>query len=135
MPESLSQALAPHLPFLRRYARALTGGQISGDAYVRACLLAIVNAPAIIDRTVHPKIALYRLFHAIWSGTQLGNDVVIDGLSRQETTAQQRLAAMTPESRQALLLTTMEGFSDEDAASVMGIPAERIQPLLTDALA
>jgi len=135
MPESLSQALAPHLPFLRRYARALTGGQISGDAYVRACLLAIVNTPAIIDRSVHPKIALYRLFHAIWSGTQLGSDVVIDGLSRQETTAQQRLAAMTPESRQALLLTTMEGFSDEDAAAVMGIPAERVQPLLSDALA
>ena len=72
MPESLSQALAPHLPFLRRYARALTGGQVSGDAYVRACLLAIVNSPAVIDRTVHPKIALYRLFHAIWAGTQVG---------------------------------------------------------------
>lgn len=135
MPESLSQALAPHLPFLRRYARALTGGQVSGDAYVRACLQAIVNAPGIVDRNVHPKIALYRLFHAIWSGTQLGSEDSIDGLTRQETTAQQRLAAMTPESRQALLLTTMEGFSDEDSAAVMGIPSDRIQPLLTEALA
>ncbi|BCP51601.1 response regulator [Kaistia sp. 32K] len=135
MPESLSQALAPHLPLLRRYARALTGGQLSGDAYVRACLQAIVNEPGVIDRNVHPKIALYRLFHAIWSGTQNGADTSIDGLSRQETTAQQRLAAMTPESRQALLLTTMEGFSDVDAAAVMGIPAERVQPLLADALA
>jgi CheY-like chemotaxis protein len=135
MPESLSQALAPHLPLLRRYARALTGGQNSGDAYVRACLQAIVNEPTVIDRTVHPKVALYRLFHAIWSGTQVGSDAAIDGLSRQETTAQQRLAAMTPESRQALLLTTMEGFSDDDAAAVMGIDAERVQPLLADALA
>ena len=135
MPESLSQALAPHLPFLRRYARALTGGQVSGDAYVRACLQAIVNAPGIVDRNVHPKIALYRLFHAIWSGTQLGSEDSIDGLSRQETTAQQRLAAMTPESRQALLLTTMEGFSDDDTAAVMGISSDRIQPLLTEALA
>ncbi|WEK51711.1 MAG: response regulator [Candidatus Kaistia colombiensis] len=135
MPESLSQALAPHLPFLRRYARALTGGQNSGDAYVRACLDAIVNAPATIDRNLHPKIALYRLFHAIWSGTQLGMDAPIDGLSRQEATAQHRLAAMTPESRQALLLTAMEGLSDEDAAAVMGIPSGRIQPLLTEALA
>ena len=33
---SLGQELAPHLPFLRRYARALTGSQSHGDAFVRA---------------------------------------------------------------------------------------------------
>jgi len=27
-----SEVIAPHLPFLRRYARALTGNQASGDA-------------------------------------------------------------------------------------------------------
>ncbi|HEX8533055.1 MAG TPA: response regulator, partial [Allosphingosinicella sp.] len=32
---SLGQDLAPHLPFLRRYARALTGSQGHGDAFVR----------------------------------------------------------------------------------------------------
>ena len=35
---SLGQELAPHLPFLRRYARALTGSQAHGDAFVRATL-------------------------------------------------------------------------------------------------
>ena len=40
---SLGQELAPHLPFLRRYARALTGTQASGDAYVRAALEALVS--------------------------------------------------------------------------------------------
>jgi CheY-like chemotaxis protein len=135
MPESLSQALAPHLPLLRRYARALTGGQVSGDAYVRACLQAIVDDPDVLVRDIHPKVALYRLFHAIWSGTQLGPDAVIDGLSRQESTAQQRLSSMTSESRQALLLTTMEGFSDADAAAVMGVEGDRIHPLLEEALA
>jgi CheY-like chemotaxis protein len=135
MPESLSQALAPHLPLLRRYARALTGGQLSGDAYVRACLQAIVDDPSVLARDIHPKVALYRLFHAIWSGTQLGPDTEIAGLSRQESTAQQRLSSMTSESRQALLLTTMEGFSDSDAAAVMGIEADRIHPLLEEALA
>ena len=38
---SLGQQLAPHLPFLRRYARALTGTQEHGDAFVRATLEAI----------------------------------------------------------------------------------------------
>jgi DNA-directed RNA polymerase specialized sigma24 family protein len=134
MPESLSQALAPHLPLLRRYARALTGGQTSGDAYVRACLQAVVDQPGIIDRDVHPKVALYRLFHTLWSGTQLGRDADVDGASRHETTAQKRLSTMAPESRQVLLLITMEGFSEGDAATVMGINVARVQPLLEEAL-
>lgn len=134
MPDSMSHTLAPHLPFLRRYARALTGGQSSGDAYVRACLQAIVNEPAVIDRTIHPKIALYRLFHGIWSGAQFGGDDTIDGMSRQETTAQQRLAAMTPDSRQALLLTTMEGFSDADTGLVMGIETDKVRELVAEAI-
>ena len=33
---SLGQDLAPHLPFLRRYGRALTGSQVHGDNFVRA---------------------------------------------------------------------------------------------------
>ena len=37
---NLSNVLAPHLPLLRRYARALTGSQRSGDAYVAATLQA-----------------------------------------------------------------------------------------------
>ena len=46
---SLGQQLAPHLPFLRRYARALTGSQSHGDHYVRATLEAIVaTRPDII---------------------------------------------------------------------------------------
>ena len=38
---SLVERFAPHLPCLRRYARALTGSQESGDAYVRASLAAL----------------------------------------------------------------------------------------------
>jgi DNA-directed RNA polymerase specialized sigma24 family protein len=39
-----SSAVAQYLPFLRRYARALTGNQASGDAYVAATLEAGANA-------------------------------------------------------------------------------------------
>ncbi|MET0660991.1 MAG: response regulator, partial [Steroidobacteraceae bacterium] len=35
---ALAHAIAEHLPYMRRYARALCGTQSSGDAYVRACL-------------------------------------------------------------------------------------------------
>ena len=64
---SLGQELAPHLPFLRRYARALTGSQAHGDAFVRATLEAIVAQPDEFPRDVDPRLGLYRTFHAIWS--------------------------------------------------------------------
>ena len=40
MPQS--SAVNQYLPFLRRYARALTGNQASGDAYVAATLEALI---------------------------------------------------------------------------------------------
>ena len=39
---TLSTRIAPHLPYLRRYSRALTGSQTSGDAYVAAVLEALI---------------------------------------------------------------------------------------------
>ena len=47
---SISQSVSSHLPFLRRYARALTGSQVSGDKYVEAALNTLVNQPELIDR-------------------------------------------------------------------------------------
>ena len=35
---AISDKIGAHLPYLRRYARALTGSQASGDTYVRATL-------------------------------------------------------------------------------------------------
>ena len=64
---SLGQELAPHLPFLRRYARALTGSQAHGDAFVRAALETIVAKPDEFPRDVDPRLGLYKIFHAIWS--------------------------------------------------------------------
>ena len=59
---SVSQVLKPHLPSLRRFARALSGSQESGDAYVVALLEAILENAAMFPPGLPPKIALYRLF-------------------------------------------------------------------------
>ena len=40
-----SQLVAQHVPYLRRYARVLTGNQASGDSYVAATLEALVKEP------------------------------------------------------------------------------------------
>src|SRR5262245_20584426 len=68
---SLGQELAPHLPFLRRYARALTGSQHHGDAFVRATLETIVAAPEDFPQDVDPRLGLYKIFHAIWSSAHI----------------------------------------------------------------
>lgn len=68
---STSQAVAQHLPYLRRYARALSGGQASGDAYVAATLEALIQDPKVLDAGLSTRIALYRLFTKIWNSVAL----------------------------------------------------------------
>lgn len=132
---SLGQELAPHLPFLRRYARALTGTQKQGDAYVRATLEAIVAAPEDFPRDVDPRLGLYKVFQAIWSSAHVetGVDGGQDG-GQSEVIAQARLARITPRSRQALLLTAMEGFTNEDAGYLVGVSAGDVETMVADAL-
>jgi CheY-like chemotaxis protein len=130
---SLGQQIAPHLAFLRRYARALTGSQGHGDAYVRATLEAIVAAPDEFPKHVDVRLGLYRTFHIIWGSGNLGSDLDV-GASVREQLAQARLARITPLSRQTLLLTAMEGFTHEDAAYLIDVPTGDISPLLDEAL-
>ena len=130
---SLGQQIAPHLAFLRRYARALTGSQTHGDAYVRATLEAIVAAPGEFPPDVDVRLGLYRTFHVVWGSGKSGIDLDFDATDR-ERVAQARLARITPLSRQALLLTAMEGFTHEDAAYLLDVPATDINALLDEAL-
>ena len=134
---SLGQQLAPHLPFLRRYGRALTGSQTHGDRYVRATLEAIVAAPDEFPREVDPRLGLYRMFQAIWASTNYDETPENAGASDgdgQESIARARLARMTPLSRQALLLTAMEGFTPEDAAYLIEVDRSEVETLVAEAL-
>lgn len=132
---SLGQELAPHLPFLRRYARALTGSQGHGDAFVRATLEAIVAAPEAFPRDVDPRLGLYRTFHAIWSSANIEEDPGgASGADDAEGIAQARLARITPLSRQALLLTAMEGFTPEDTGFLIGATPDEVERLVAEAL-
>ena len=131
---SLGQQLAPHLPFLRRYGRALTGSQSHGDKYVRATLEAIVAAPEEFPRDVDPRLGLYRTFQAIWGSTNDDQQADPGDVDDQEAVARARLARMTPLSRQALLLTAMEGFTVEDTAYLINASPSEVESLVADAL-
>ncbi len=133
---SLGQDLAPHLPFLRRYARALTGSQVHGDNFVRATLETIVAQPDEFPRDIDPRLGLYRTFHAIWSSANIDEGeeptMAIDGA---EGIAHARLARVTPLSRQALLLTSLEGFSNEDTSYLIDATPDDVESLVAEALA
>ena len=130
---SLGQDLAPHLPFLRRYGRALTGTQNHGDAYVRATLEAIVAAPEDFPRDVDARLGLYRTFQRIWSSTN--NDDRPDADPNESAQiADARLSQITPRSRQALLLTQLEGFTPEDTAYLMETSPDDVEALVAEAI-
>ena len=63
---SLLAKLGPHLPYVRRYARALTGDQATGDQYVRVTLEALAAGERPLSAEAPSRVALYQVFHAIW---------------------------------------------------------------------
>ena len=71
---SRSQLVAEHLPLLRRYARALTGNQASGDAYVGAMLEALLQDQSLLDERHGPRAGLFRLFTQIWNSVSLNDN-------------------------------------------------------------
>jgi DNA-directed RNA polymerase specialized sigma24 family protein/CheY-like chemotaxis protein len=126
---STSQAVAQHLPYLRRYARALTGSQSSGDAYVAATLEALIQDPTVLESSTSTRIALYRLFTKIW------NSVALNDRSEQpsqELPVEQRLAQLTPQPRQAFLLVALEGLSEDDAAKVLDTDVPTLRSLVEE---
>lgn len=126
----LASAISPHLPYLRRYARALTGSQQSGDAFAVATLEAILAEPEAFDRDLPPKVALFKVFHAIWHSGGAPSEGAETGL---RAAAQKHLGRLTPNSREALLLSTVEEFTAPEIARIMGIGGEEAEELVTTA--
>jgi DNA-directed RNA polymerase specialized sigma24 family protein len=132
---SLLARLAPHLPYIRRYARALTGDQTTGDHYVRVALEAIATGERSLDEGVSPRVALYRVFHAIWGGTGATLEAPVDEASVAGADPTQRLMRMAPRSRQAFLLTALEGFTPSEAGQILGVEFDEVQALIAQAQA
>lgn len=133
---TLGTQVAAQLPYLRRYARALTGSQHTGDAFVRATLEAALADKELLDTLADGRVPLYRAFNKLWSSAYLdvAND---DGAIPEgdlEIAAQARLAAITPLNRQALLLTTLEDFSIDEAATIMDLSPGQVDGLIQEAI-
>ena len=131
---SLGDQVATNLPYLRRYARALTGSQATGDAFVRATLEAALADEGLKADLQGGRVPLYRAFNKVWSSAYLEIEEPTDLESLHEEAAQGQLKKVTPLNRQALLLTTLEDFSIEEAGHVMDLQTSEVESLVQQAV-
>jgi CheY-like chemotaxis protein/DNA-directed RNA polymerase specialized sigma24 family protein len=136
---SLASNIASHLPYLRRYARALTASQARGDALVAETLETIIADRSVFPTDVPPRLGLYKVFQPVWA-TSIEADRKVSGSASlaqasPAAMATARLAAITPVSRQALLLGAMEGFTNEDIGFLLDRSVPDVLALVDDALA
>lgn len=116
---SFRQQLASQLPYLRRYARALTGSQSLGDAAVRETLEALLEAPEEWDEKAPAKTELFRTFHRIWNSEMIAP---LESRGRSGVIAQ-----FPVKRRQSLLLATVEGFTFADVGVVLGMDQDDVR--------
>ena len=131
---SIGAEVAAHLPFLRRYARALTGSQSTGDAFVQATLEAALADEELAKTLRGGRVPLYAAFNSVWSSAYLEVADAPQDESGHEASAQNRLKRITPVNRQALLLTTVEDFTAAEAASIMNVNEGDVDSLVREAI-
>lgn len=127
---SLSTIILPQLPYLRRFARSLTGRQQSGDAYVASVLEALIADPSVFPKDQPPRTALYHAFLKTWDSIAVNGQSDIAEPGAVTTAADRRLEAIAPRPRQAFLLVAVEGFTTTEAAQVLDVTAGELARLL-----
>lgn len=122
----ISEQLGTHIPYLRRFARAMTGNQQSGDRFAAAALEAILIDRSVLDGH-DVKTGLFKVLFGIWASAGAPVENTEDGARAK---AQRRLADLTNNSREALLLHTIEGFSYSDIAAIIGTDQAEAEELI-----
>ena len=126
MTSETAQSIARHLPFVRRYARALAGDQRSGDTLVRAALERLLRDVQTLDHDAI-KVSLYRAVSLVWAqqsapAAQAGQAtienaaIVAEGIARLDDTR-----------RQILILSTLEAFSPAQVGAVVGLSEDEVR--------
>lgn len=129
---SLSTRIAPYLPYLRRYSRALTGTQTSGDAYVAAVLEAIISDISIFPKVENDRVALFKLYTQLFGTSAVAIPEPLSPFAWEQR-ASVNLASVSPLARQAFLLVSVEGFRPDEAAEVLGLESSEMARVLEQA--
>jgi CheY-like chemotaxis protein/DNA-directed RNA polymerase specialized sigma24 family protein len=130
-----AQDIVAKLPYLRRYARALTGSQAAGDQYVRELLEVIIRDKPIERSTEDLQRELFRLFHKIYSSTEarMPRASVAPGLGAESETMMRQVMALPSVERQVLLLAALERYAFGDVGYILGIPETAVREIFNRA--
>lgn len=124
--QSVSDQLGANIPYLRRFSRAMTGSQQSGDMFAAATLEAILTDRSILEGH-DVKTGLFKVLYGIWASAGAPIEEGEDGARAK---AQRRLASLTNNSREALLLHTVEGFAFKEIGEIIGVDASEAEQLV-----
>lgn len=130
LPDAVA-SISTNLPYLRRYARALTGSQSAGDNFAAATLEAILEDTSVLSGDFDPKIGLFHAFHVVWASAGAPVD---EPDTRYSAVAQAHMANLTPNTREALLLHAIEGFTQSEIALIMMTDTDEVALLVETAV-
>lgn len=125
---SISQEVMANLPMLRRYARALTGSQASGDNYVVAVLEVLTKDPALLKALSTTRASIFKLFTDIWKSVGLNDDTDPPALKPED----RKITQIAPLPRQAFLLVSLESFSSDEAAQILSVTPSELKNLIDE---
>ncbi|WP_448203108.1 PhyR family response regulator anti-anti-sigma factor [Azospirillum sp. sgz302134] len=120
-----ARQLYDHLPYLRRYARALTGSTDAGDDLVTRCVEVAVMAPSRFGLEKGARIPLYALLNLLFDDEGEGRP------APSPHPIERALATLPEGERRMYLLITLEGLSVPEAAQVLEISAADAAERLT----
>jgi len=124
------EAVASELPYLRRFARALSGRQESGDFYVASMLEALIAQPSLFDADLPARVALYRVFLKVWESNPTNKEASPPPSDDTDLGVDRRIELITPRPRQAFLLIAVEGFKPSEAAKILDVTEDEVGKLI-----
>ena len=153
------QSIAPHIPRLRRYARALAGDQHAADDLVQDTLERALNKHHLWRPGSDLRAWLFAIMHNVFvnqlRARQAHPEAALDeddlpavpsvqGARLEIRDLESALALLPPEQREIVLLVGLEQFSYAEAAKSLDIPIgtvmsrlfrgrERLRTLITGA--
>jgi RNA polymerase sigma-70 factor (ECF subfamily) len=140
--------LSPHLPRLRRYARALTGERFAADDLVQDTLERALSRFAQFRLGTRLDAWLLTIMHNLFinqirrQAAQPPHDPIDEAFVEPAVAASQNdtlglrdldraLAQLPAEQREVLLLVSLEDLSYEETATVLGIPVGTVMSRLS----
>ncbi|KAB2850892.1 MAG: RNA polymerase sigma factor [Hyphomicrobiaceae bacterium] len=139
-------AIAAEIPRLRRYARALVGGEGEADDLVQDCLERAIARIELWRDGDSPRRWLFTILHNIHVDRRRGaarrpevielDDAIADpasGTSDSITACEvsAALQKLPEEQREAVLLVGLEGLSYAETAEVLGVPIGTVMSRLS----